>query len=65
MGLKPEEVAIIGDDIDVDIGGGQQAGLMGIIVKTGKYRSSYAESSSIKPDLILDSIANLPDLLDC
>jgi HAD superfamily hydrolase (TIGR01458 family) len=65
MGLKPEEVAIIGDDIDVDVGGGQQAGLMGILVKTGKYRNSYAESSSIKPDLILDSIANLPDLLDC
>jgi len=65
MGLNPEEVAIIGDDIDVDVGGGQQAGLMGILVKTGKYRNSYAESSSIIPDLSLDSIANLPDLLDC
>lgn len=65
MGLKPEEVAIIGDDIDVDVGGGQQVGLMGILVKTGKYRQSYAESSPITPDLIIDSIKNLPGLLGC
>ncbi len=63
MRLKPEEVAIIGDDIDVDVGGGQQVGLMGILVKTGKYRQLYTDSSSIKPDLILDSIKDLPELL--
>lgn len=60
MGLKPEEAAIIGDDIDVDIGGGQRAGLKGVLVKTGKYRQSYAESSLITPDLIIDSVINLP-----
>jgi len=65
MGLKPGETAIIGDDIDVDVGGGQQAGLTGILVKTGKYRQSYAESSTIKPDLIIDSIVDLPGALGC
>jgi HAD superfamily hydrolase (TIGR01458 family) len=60
MGLKPEEAAIIGDDIDVDIGGGQRAGLKGVLVRTGKYRQSYAESSPITPDLIIDSVMNLP-----
>ena len=63
MGLKPEEAAIIGDDIDVDVGGGQQVGLMGILVKTGKYRQTYTDSSSIKPDLIINSIKDLPELL--
>lgn len=63
MALSAREVAIIGDDIDADVGGGQQAGLKGILVKTGKYRQSYAESSAIKPDLILDSIADLPEVL--
>ena len=63
MGLKSEEVAIIGDDIDVDVGGGQQVGLMGILVKTGKYRQLYTDSSSITPDLILNSIKELPELL--
>ncbi len=58
--LKPEEVAIVGDDIDADIGGGLQAGLKGILVKTGKYRQSYTDTSTIKPDLIIDSIKDLP-----
>ncbi len=63
MALKASEVAIIGDDIDVDVGGGQQVGLEGILVKTGKYRQSYAEASTIKPNLIIDSIADLPKAL--
>ena len=63
IGLKPSEVAIIGDDIDADIGGGKQVGLNGILVRTGKYRQSYVEVSAIKPDLIIDSIADLPKAL--
>jgi HAD superfamily hydrolase (TIGR01458 family) len=65
MGLRPDEVAIIGDDIDADVGGGQQAGLTGILVKTGKYRASYAVLSAVRPNLILNSITNLPDILGC
>ncbi len=63
MGLQPADVAMIGDDIDVDVGGGQQAGLQGILVRTGKYRQAYAETSWVKPDLIIDSIKNLPAFL--
>lgn len=63
MGLKPSEAVIIGDDIDADVGGGQQAGLKGILVRTGKYRQSYAEASVIKPDLTIDSIVDLPGVL--
>lgn len=60
MGLEARQVAIVGDDIDVDIGGGQAAGLVGILVKTGKYRESYARASSIRPELVIDSIRELP-----
>lgn len=63
MQLKPTEVTMIGDDIDADVGGAQQAGLKGILVRTGKYRQSYVDASSIKPDLIIDSINDLPDVL--
>ncbi len=63
MGLQPAEAAIIGDDIDADVGGGQQAGLKGILVRTGKYRQAYAEASPIKPDLVIDSIGDLPSVL--
>lgn len=64
MGVQAEAAAIIGDDIDSDVGGGQAAGLKGILVKTGKYRQAYAEASGIKPDLVLDSIRELPAALD-
>lgn len=63
MGLEFGEVAIIGDDIDADVGGGQQAGLKGILVKTGKYRQSYVDASSVKPDFIIDSVVDLPKVL--
>ncbi|MEO7345022.1 MAG: TIGR01458 family HAD-type hydrolase [Methylotenera sp.] len=63
MKVKPDEAMIVGDDIDVDVGGGQQAGLKGVLVRTGKYRQSYADASSIKPDLTIDSIMDLPSAL--
>ena len=63
MKVKPGEAMIVGDDIDVDVGVGQQAGLKGVLVKTGKYRQSYADASTIKPDLTIDSIADLPSAL--
>jgi HAD superfamily hydrolase (TIGR01458 family) len=63
MRLKSSEVAIIGDDIDADIGGGQLVGLKGLLVKTGKYRQNYVAASAVKPDLIISSIKDLPELL--
>lgn len=63
MGLKASEVAIIGDDIDADVAGGQHAGLAGILVRTGKYRQSYVNASAVKPDLIVNSVVDLPALL--
>jgi HAD superfamily hydrolase (TIGR01458 family) len=63
LGLPAEQVAMIGDDINADVGGAQQAGMAGILVKTGKYRPELAAKSTVKPDYILDSIALLPSLL--
>jgi HAD superfamily hydrolase (TIGR01458 family) len=63
MQLEAAQVLMIGDDIDSDIGGAQQAGIKAALVRTGKYRAAYAEASSIKPDLVLDSVADLPKIL--
>lgn len=63
MGLGKNEVLMIGDDIDSDVGGAQAAGLRGVLVRTGKYREAYAAASNIKPDSIIDSVADLPKLL--
>ena len=59
LGMKPSDVAMIGDDIDNDILPAQRLGMTGILVKTGKYRETYARTSGVKPDLVIDSIADL------
>lgn len=63
MRLPASQVVVIGDDIDSDVGGGQQAGLRGVLVRTGKYRQAYAEKSPVKPDLVLESIKDFPAVL--
>ena len=63
MDASPQETAIIGDDILTDVGGAQKMGMSGILVKTGKYREEMAKSLEVKPDLVLDSIARLPEHL--
>lgn len=63
MGLPADRVAMVGDDIESDVGGAQAAGMFGILVKTGKYREEFVAASDVKPDLVIESIADLPDLL--
>ncbi len=60
LGIPPGELAMVGDDIEADVGGAQKVGMFGILVKTGKYRSELVKKSRIKPDLILSSVADLP-----
>jgi ribonucleotide monophosphatase NagD (HAD superfamily) len=59
MGLEPKEVALVGDDAGSDVAGARSAGLTGILVRTGKYRPG-AEGA---PDLLLRSVAELPEVL--
>jgi HAD superfamily hydrolase (TIGR01458 family) len=61
LGLPAEQLLMIGDDIITDIGGAQSAGLQGALVKTGKFRTSDL-AGSVRPDVVLDSIANLPQV---
>jgi HAD superfamily hydrolase (TIGR01458 family) len=63
LGVPPEQVAMIGDDIENDVQGAQQAGLIGILAKTGKYRQVWVEQTGIQPDAVLTSIAELPQRL--
>src|SRR3712207_5356153 len=59
LGLEAHEVAMVGDDAEADVAGAQAAGLHGILVKTGKY---HPEAEG-EPDLLLDSVASLPEAL--
>lgn len=63
LGVSPDRVAMVGDDIVNDILGAQAAGLTGILVRTGKYREGDAERSEGRPDHVLSSFADLPAFL--
>ncbi|HWI22292.1 MAG TPA: TIGR01458 family HAD-type hydrolase [Baekduia sp.] len=63
LGVDAASAAMIGDDLEADVGGALDAGLSGILVRTGKFRPQVLADSDIEPTLVLDSIAELPDLL--
>ncbi len=62
--LPPNEVAVIGDDLEGDVGGAQGAGLRGVLVRTGKFRAEELASATIKPDAVLDSFADVAEILN-
>ena len=60
---KVDEIAMVGDDLINDIQGAQNMGYTSFLVKTGKFRSSIYETSSISPDHLINSIAELPNYI--
>jgi HAD superfamily hydrolase (TIGR01458 family) len=63
LGLAPDRVVMVGDDLEADVAGAHRAGLRAIAVRTGKYRPEDEELAIGKADAVLDSIADLPDWL--
>jgi HAD superfamily hydrolase (TIGR01458 family) len=62
-GVAAAQAAMVGDDVESDVGGAQAAGLAGILVRTGKYRADAVRASGVEPTVTVDSIAAVPDLL--
>jgi len=63
LGLPPGEIVMVGDGIETDVAGAQNAGLKGLLVRTGKFRISDLHGP-VKPDAVLDSIRDLPQWWD-
>lgn len=61
-GLRPEQVAMVGDDLWSDVAGAQAAGLQGWLVTTGKFAPEALPVTGITPDRVLASVAHLPVL---
>jgi ribonucleotide monophosphatase NagD (HAD superfamily) len=57
------ETVMIGDDIDADVLAAQRNGITGVLVRTGKFLPQALAAADGAPDQVLDSIADLPDLL--
>ncbi len=63
LGADRDSVAMVGDDIETDIGGALDAGIAAVLVRTGKYREDFVRDSGIEPTATIDSVAELPELL--
>ncbi|NEW39601.1 HAD-IIA family hydrolase [Nocardia cyriacigeorgica] len=64
MDLAPEKVLMAGDDLHSDVLAAQAVGMTGVLVRTGKFRAGVLESSARQPDHVIDSVADLPGLLE-
>jgi len=63
LGTEPQDAAMVGDDVESDVGGAVRAGLSGVLVRTGKFRQDAAAAADPPPTATIDSIADLPALL--
>ena len=66
LNVPAARAAVVGDDLESDIAGARAAGSLAIAVRTGKLSGgdpAMLVRAGIAPDVILDSIAALPDWL--
>ncbi|KAF1751638.1 hypothetical protein GCK72_018192 [Caenorhabditis remanei] len=62
LGMKPEEIVMVGDDLMSDVGGAQACGMRGIQVRTGKWRPDF-EKMPVTPDLTADCLYDAVKLI--
>jgi len=58
LGVPAERAAMVGDDVLNDVEGARSAGLTGVLVRTGKYRSG--DETKGAPDAVIDRLSDLP-----
>jgi ribonucleotide monophosphatase NagD (HAD superfamily) len=63
LGVPAERVAMVGDDIDNDVLAAQSLGMTGILVRTGKFRADAQVRTDGIPDRVVDSVADVPELI--
>ena len=54
---------MVGNDVSSDVGGGQAAGIRGVLVRTGKFRPADENHATVKPDLVVDNLSTLVDMI--
>lgn len=63
LGLPAERCMIAGDRLETDMRMGREAGMLTALVLTGVSTRESASRSPIRPDLIVESVGELPDLI--
>jgi HAD superfamily hydrolase (TIGR01458 family) len=64
LDAEPGLTWMVGDDLEGDIVGAHNHGMKTILVRTGKFRPDEVERSTVQPDGIVSSIAQVPDWLE-
>ena len=59
LGLPASDIVMVGDDVIGDVEGARQAGMRGVLVRTGKFSAGDLDRG-VAPDAVLDSVADLP-----
>ena len=68
LGVDPDEMYMVGDDLNNDVLAAQVTGMIGVLVRTGKFRQDTldrwaADEFAMQPNHVIDSVADLPGLL--
>ncbi len=64
LGMPAERVAMVGDDVENDVLAAQALRMMGVLVRTGKFRADAPVRTDERPDHVVDSVADVPELLE-
>lgn len=64
LGVPHGQAAMVGDDLAADVAPAQSLGITGILVRTGKFQEDLLETATRRPDHVIDSVADLPALLE-
>ncbi len=61
LGCAAAEAVMVGDDVDSDVAGAMDAGLLGLLVRTGKYRPGDETRSEPAPSAVLADLGEAVD----
>ena len=64
LSAEPELTWMVTDDLEADVRGAQAFGMRTALVRTGKFRPETLEGSGVVPEIVLSSVAQLPDWLE-
>jgi len=64
LGVKPQEAAMVGDRLDIDIYPAKLLGLRTVRVLVGPYAAQEPPTPFHEPDITIRTIAELPEILD-
>jgi HAD superfamily hydrolase (TIGR01458 family) len=61
LGCAPHEAIMVGDDVEFDVAAAIEAGLSGILVRTGKYKDGVEHDITPAPTVVADDLSAAVD----